>query len=108
MQTIVDFLNFKLMISPVMLLVLYYFGAIVLPIAAWLFARWLVQRFVVVANAFDQAHSQLKAILKPEHRVLMILLFVCAFLSAEIVWRMMFEFLIAYFQMRDALLLLNA
>ena len=109
MQTIIDFLSFKLLISPYVLIIGYYFGAIIIPIVSWYFLVWLQQwlrkHCPDTTEVTNKMRRQLiNSILSTENKLLLYSLFFMFFLSIEVMWRMMFEFLIAYFQIRDALL----
>jgi len=86
MQEILDILTFKTMISKDMLFIFYYLGAIVVPFIIFLYTK----------NIY-------KPVQKNAPKVFMI--FIAMFIFMEILWRMMFEFLIAFLQIRDALVL---
>ncbi|MFB1487279.1 MULTISPECIES: DUF4282 domain-containing protein [unclassified Thiocapsa] len=98
-----DFLTFETMLSRQALLVFYYLGAVVMPVAAWLMALYFMRRFEPVGDAYRAGMGLLTATVRLRWRVLGILLFVAAFLFMELMWRIMFEYLIAFMQMRDAL-----
>jgi len=84
MQEIIDIITFKTMISKQMLFIFYYTGAILVPFIIYLYT---------------------KSIYKPirENTPKLFILFITSFIFMEILWRMMFEFLIAFLQIRDAL-----
>ena len=84
MQEIIDIINFKTMISGTMLFIFYYIGAIVVPFIIYLYTK----------NIY-------KPVQKNTPKVFLI--FISMFIFMEILWRMMFEFLIAFLQIRDAL-----
>ena len=84
MQEIIDIITFKTMISKQMLFIFYYIGAIVVPFLIYLYTK----------NIY-------KPVQKNAPKVFMI--FITMFVFMEIFWRMMFEFLIAFLQIRDAL-----
>ena len=94
-----DFLSFKTFIAPSVLLVCYYLGAVMLPLVAVLLGRKLARLFPALGGAGEQ----IKAAIPPKYRLRIYLLMAVMFLCMEIVWRMMFEAMIAYFQMREAL-----
>lgn len=95
MQEINDFLSFKTFISPSMLFIFYYLGAIVVPFLAYLLSKKIYKYQKEIIQNTIALHYRLK-----------ILLFsIALFVFMEILWRMMFEFLIAFLQMRDALVL---
>jgi len=116
MQSIFDFLDFRLFISPAFLFIFYYLGALVMPFAGWRMATrikqkyWLVTDVVVEAgkdaikeiDPADQSTFDMKVLSVPE-KLRLSTVAVILFVLLEIMWRMMFEFLMAYFQMRDAL-----
>ena len=89
-----DFLTFKTFISPSILIVFYYIGAVFVPILSFYLAR----RF---KNTY---FSSVTLSLSLQHYLLTIGLFLLTFLMLEVFWRMMFEMLIAYFDMHDALM----
>ena len=95
-----DFLTFQTLITPSLLVVTYYLGAML--IAAIVF--YLTRRFhreLVRKLRVDSGEAQVKPFLL---RARAAAFAVAAFLMGQIGWRMMFEFLLAYFQMHDALL----
>lgn len=103
-----DFLTFKTFISQDALILFYYFGAVILPLFAWLLAKKLLNLFGSLFPCLQQQLSSTQQSLWQQlpfhYRLLLITLFVFAFFMIELFWRMLFEFLIAYLQMRDALL----
>ncbi len=118
MQSIYNFLDFRLFISPVVLFVFYYIGAFFMPYGGWLIAQKIKHKYQLL-SAVDEAgkdvvqqdcpvdqnySSQQK--LTPSKRAGYILLVVVLFVFLEVIWRMMFEILMAYFQMREALILM--
>jgi len=101
LRAVGDFLTFRTFISPGVLAIAYYVGAVSIPMLAWLIARRLKVR---LAAALDEGRWPGAA--KPPAlawaRVLG--LSFIAFVAMEIGWRMLFEFLLANFQIREALL----
>lgn len=53
MQSFSDFLNFKLFISPYVLVACYYIGAIAVPIGSWFFVLWVRREYWVVSDAYE-------------------------------------------------------
>jgi len=104
MQTFIDFLNFKFFISPYVLIVCYYIGAIAVPVGSWLLASWIIRKYSTASDIYESGKSTLKSITRTKDRMLLYALFILFFIFMEIMWRMMFEFLLAYLQMRDALM----
>jgi hypothetical protein len=84
MQEILDIITFKTMISKQMLFIFYYIGAILVPILIYKYTKSI--------------YTPLK-----NNAPKIFVLFLSMFIFMEILWRMMFEFLIAFLQIRDAL-----
>ncbi len=91
-----DFLTFKTFIAPTVLLVCYYLGAVFMPLASIYMVRKL-------APYFGQATREVAARIPEKYRNRLYFAMFMAFICMEIIWRMMFETMIAYFQMRQAL-----
>ncbi len=70
-----------------------YIGAVGVPIGSWLLALWIKRKYSLASN-----------MTRTKDRILLYILFFVFFICMEIMWRMMFEFLIAYLQMREALM----
>jgi len=98
-----DFITFKTFISPTMLLLFYYIGAVVMPIFAWLACRWLMEKNTVLKEEHKVSKHIAKRSMNLKYRLIFIFLFIIIFLFMQIIWRMIFEFLIAYMQIRDVL-----
>lgn len=103
MQGIADFLSFRLFISPYALVIFYYMGAVLMPVAAWFFLKRIAHRYGALQRMLEAGTQALVSVTERRQRVGLVLLFIGAFLMMEVLWRMMFEFLIAFLQMRDAL-----
>ena len=101
---IMDFLTFKSFISTEALIVFYYLGALILPICIWFLLTWLTQKYELLNSAYKGGKEIIWKSLDRKQKTKLIIFFVIAFLFMELFWRMLFEFLIAYMQMRDALL----
>jgi hypothetical protein len=108
MQALIDFFTFKTFISLDVMRVCYFLGAILMPIASWGFVIWVKRRYMIVNTAYEQGKSWLLNLTSLRQRMLLLALFILAFLCAEIIWRMMFEYLLAYLQIRDVLIKLQA
>jgi len=102
-----DFLSFRLLVTPSLLLIVYYFGAIVMPVLGYLFYKRLTRKGEVNDNVMRK--GQLRESLsendwlKKNRRRFMLFGFV-AFLMMELGWRIFIEFFIAYFPMHNALM----
>lgn len=87
-----DFLTFKTFITPSLLLIFYYVGAILMPIVSWKTIKYLKKHSTInISNLIFKRYFHIS------------LGFFLLLLCMEIFWRMMFEFLIAYFNMHEAL-----
>ena len=95
-----DFLTFKTFISPSVLIIMYSIGLFVMPLLAW-FAMLKVKKYIPsqIIDFKNKAFSKIRL----QDKVKMALFAFFMLLCMEICWRMMFEFLIAYMQIRDAL-----
>ena len=99
MTDFLDFLSFRRYISPYALLFFYYLGAVLMPLAMVFFWAWLKRRFPVLDDARRQLGDVGRGYLSSTQRVGILLACIACFLFAELFWRMMFEFMIAYFHM---------
>ena len=96
MSSLWDFLTFKTFIAQDVLIVCYWLGAIVLPVVLFALRGAVFRRIAPLQDAQAKLNRSRYA---GWVYAVMFAMFVCA----EIVWRMMFEAMIAYFQMHDAL-----
>lgn len=105
----IDFLSFHTLISIDVLIAFYYFGAVVIPLSIVWGMNWLKK--LVVKNVdgmqqvIDTGTQVISNSLSPSAKIKWSLLFITLFLFAELFWRLLFEYLIAFMQMRDALVL---
>lgn len=104
-----SFLTFETLISIQTLMAFYYFGALLMPVLLvwfllWL-KSWLVRKVPAVESGLQTGRQFIKAQTTWQSRFKWGLLFVVAFLFTELFWRLLFEFLIAFMQMRDVLVL---
>ena len=99
-----EFLAFKSFISTEVLIIFYYLGALILPIGVWLLLTWLIQKYRLLNTAYESGREIIWKSLSRKQQAKIVVFFVTSFLFMELFWRMFFEFLIAYMQMRDALL----
>ena len=99
-----DFLTFKTFISTETLIIFYYLGAFILPIFLWLLLTWLIQKYKLLNTSYENGKKLLWKSLSQKQKAKYIAFFIIAFFFMELFWRMLFEFLIAYMQIRDALL----
>lgn len=94
MEAFYDFLRFKSFISLDVLIFIYYLGALGLPVFGWTVTVWIKKKLW---------YSDDKRATKGKYQTYFIFIFLLSFVFMEIFWRVMFEFLIAYFQMRDVI-----
>ena len=99
-----DFLTFKSFISTEVLIIFYYIGAVILPVSLWYVFMWLIKKYHFIDAAYLKGKEVFWQSLNRKHQRKFIILFLCCFFFMELFWRMLFEFLIAYMQIRDALL----
>ena len=95
MQELSDLLSFKTFISPYMLYIFYYMGAVLVPLVMLKYS-YKIYAFLKI---------DIKRIIPKEYKFKVYSVSILMFIFLEILWRMMFEFLIAYLQIRDALVL---
>ena len=107
MDVFYDFLVFRFFVSPYVLFAFYYIGAFGVPVGSWVFCKWVRRKYWLVSDVSESGKAAILKTTRKKDRVLFAILFMSMFVFLEIMWRMMFEFLIAYLQMRDALLELN-
>ena len=98
-----DFLTFKSFISTEVLIVFYYLGAVVLPVGMWFVMLWLLHRYELFNTAYTTGKAIIWQSLTRKQKTYLLVSFVTLFLFMQLFWRMLFEFLIAYMQIRDAL-----
>ncbi|KAB7886113.1 DUF4282 domain-containing protein [Poseidonibacter ostreae] len=99
-----NFLTFKTFISSDALIMFYYLGAIILPIFSWVLLTWIIRKYKLLKTSYTHTNELLWKILTRKQKAKFILFFLIVFIFMELFWRMLFEFLIAYMQIRDALL----
>ena len=99
-----DFLTFKDFLSIPVLIAFYYFGAIVFPFFVWALSRWLMKKYALLGDAHSKGKEILWNTLSAKQKVKLAAVPLVAFIFMELFWRMLFEYLIAFMQMRDALL----
>ncbi len=104
MKDFYDFLSFRFFISPYVLFAFYYIGTLAIPVGSWSFSVWVRRKYWLVPEVYETGKSTIIKGTRKKDRLRIIILFALMFIFLEIMWRMMFEFLIAYLQMRDALL----
>ncbi|WP_298218984.1 DUF4282 domain-containing protein [Halothiobacillus sp.] len=97
MDELLGFLSFNRYVSPYALLVFYYLGAVLMPLAMIVFWIWLRRRYPALKAVQGQVADLRKRVLSPVQWIGILLACIFCFLLAELFWRMMFEFMMAYF-----------
>ena len=99
-MTLEGFLTFRQMVTPSVLLAVYYFGALVMPLAVW----WLMAKIRDTLLSGDSRETERsESNRRSDRRWKIRLVFLIFFMMGELAWRIFIEFFVAYFQMRDAL-----
>ncbi len=98
-----DFLIFKTFISRVALIVFYYISAIIMPIFIWFSSRYIMKRFDFIEKSYQTTKDIVWKNSSLKYKILFFTIFIMMFIFMELLLRMAFEFLIAYIQIRDAL-----
>ena len=99
-----DFLTFKNFISIPVLIAFYYFGSVVFPFFLWAFSRWLMSKYALLGDIHSKGKKIFWSALSGQQKLKLGAVFLVTFVFMELFWRMLFEYLIAFMQMRDALL----
>lgn len=111
MPWLFDIITLRFFVTPYVILLVYWFGAFVVPVAGWLAMRWLVTRMrrnELAASGMDKVGATLSQLDQDGGwRMVFWGGFAGAFLLLELLWRMLFEFLIAYYHIHDALMQLS-
>jgi hypothetical protein len=100
-----DLLTFRYLISHSVLPIFYFLGAAGIPFLAWRIARWLQS---LLGENLSGAVRQIEETFAEKSGGSRVYgLFFLMFILMEIGWRIMFEFLMAFLQMREALMILS-
>lgn len=108
MQFLTDLLTLRFFVTPYLMVLAYWAGAILLPLllATFVLVIWYkLNQHETTAAGIKEARRFVDTI--PYSRPVRILLagtIVAVFLFLELLWRILFEFLIALFHIHDALL----
>lgn len=100
-----DFLTFQTFITPTLLIFMYYIGALLIPLVSWYIARWIQKTYFT--KIIKRLKEEVEAKTTDKQRLMVYAVFIVCLLCMEILWRVMFEFFIAYFDMHDALMQLK-
>jgi hypothetical protein len=99
-----DFLSFKSFISTEVLIIFYYIGAVILPFGLMLLFSWFIRKYEIVDVTYQKGKDAIWGALNKTQKVKFVAFLMTLLLFMELFWRMLFEFLIAYMQMRDAII----
>ena len=95
-QTFLAFARFEMFITPSFLVIVYWLGAVGMPLFAVMLMRSM-RRKIALPDAAGLPIWQ-------RNKPLFLTIGAVMFVFAELTWRMMVETVLAYFQMRDALI----
>lgn len=98
-----EFLTFNQFISTEVLIIFYYLGAIVIPVGLWLGIKSLIHKYDFLNSDFAPGKKLFWKSLNNRQQLKLGFILVICFLFMQLFWRMLFEFLIAYMQIRDVL-----
>ena len=99
-----DFLRFKSFISTEVLIIFYYIGAVIFPFGLILLFSWFIKKYEIVDAAYQKGKDAVWTVLSKKQKIRAIAVFITLLFFMELFWRMLFEFLIAYMQIRDAII----
>lgn len=99
----VEFLTFKTFLSPITLIFFYYLGVLLMPLFIWFVLRWLMKKLSMMEESYQKAKGLVWSSMRLKYKIIFVFLLILMFLFMQLLWRMIFEFLIAYMQMREAL-----
>lgn len=109
MAWIQDFLTLRFLVTPYIILAVYWLGALMVPLIASLLSLWVIKKLKqhpVVSNTLNGINQAATELIP--HSGGLKWLFWCSviflFLILELFWRMLFEFLIVYYHIHEALL----
>jgi len=103
MDTLFKFLTFEQFISPSLLFIMYYFGALLFPFLSWFLVRRFVDKYL--SSVAEMGKQAVIKLLPLKQRLLFYAVFFVVLIMFELMWCMMIEFFMAYFQMHAALVL---
>ena len=98
-----EFLSFERFISTQVLILFYYIGAVIIPIGVFIFGKRLLYKFNIFGATYKTGKEIVWNTLTGRQKIQVVMILVICFIFMELFWRMLFEFLIAYIQIRDAL-----
>ncbi len=97
-----DILRFNSFIAQDVLIFFYYLGAVIIPIFLWSIRLYLIQKLPFYKK-LDNNIFYIYKHLSIKRKIEIIFLFIFIFLFMELTLRVMFEFMIAYFDIHNYL-----
>lgn len=98
---LIGFLTFEWFVTPAVLLVSYYLGALIIPVALVAVILRVNAVIAILAQIRPNLARLLEGWARPTRKL--VLAMIAAFLLGELIWRVMFEFFFAYFDIWSAL-----
>lgn len=97
-----DFVSFRVLMTPAILVIVYYIGAITGP----LLLIWFFRKTSQISNdmAVTPKKGRLRESVITDNNNIGVITAIVLIIFMEIGWRMLFEILIAYFQIHNALM----
>ncbi len=103
MNQLIDFLSFRSFVSPGILKIVYFTGAFIVPVLVWGLLREAGRKH---PKLLGMPAAKGYGALTPKGKLRLVAFFVILAFIMEVLWRMVIEYLIAYLQIREALLFL--
>jgi hypothetical protein len=100
-----DFIRFRIFVTPYFLVAVYYLGALGVPFFAWYIAFRLKKKEPEWLAAASRSAWSVKVM---PYKARIVTIGLVLFLLMELFWRMMFEAMLAYFQIREAMMILSS
>jgi len=97
-----DFLSFNSLITPNILIFFYYFFAVMIPVFLWMLKDYLLKKFSLFKSVYEQSGDLYRS-LTPKQQLYTVVFLLFVFFFMELMLRMMFEMMIAYFDMHNYL-----
>lgn len=101
LDALIELLTFEWFVTPAVLVVSYYLGALIIPAALVVVILRIHAVIPFLAQIRPNLARLLEGLTRPTRRLVPAM--IAAFLLGELIWRMMFEFLFAYFEIWSAL-----
>lgn len=97
-----NFLNFNTFITQNILIIFYYMGAFIAPLAIFILRKYLSENIMLVRKT-DDILKKIYNSFSTKQKIFYYLLLIFIFIFFELFWRMIFEFMIAYFDIHEYL-----